>query len=61
MTTITTDTTREQPRPAQEERAAWETPTLRFVGTIAELVQVTKKSGTQDCSGRKRISFGGCG
>lgn len=60
MTTISADNKREQSRPDQEERAAWETPTLRFVGTIAELVQATKKSGAQDCSGQKRFSPGTC-
>ena len=42
----------------REERAVWEPPTIRAVGTIADLVQVTKRSGTQDCGGRKRVGTG---
>lgn len=42
----------------REEPAVWEPPTIRAVGTIAELVQLTKRSGTQDCSGRKRLGTG---
>lgn len=45
-------------REHHEERAVWESPTIRAVGTIADLVQLTKKSGTQDCSGRKRLGSG---
>jgi hypothetical protein len=42
----------------REDRAVWEPPSIRAVGTIAELVQLTKRSGTQDCSGRKRLGTG---
>jgi len=50
----------DEPKPDQA-RAAWEPPQLRAVGTIAELVQQTKKSGTQDCGGKKRSGTGfGC-
>jgi hypothetical protein len=45
-------------RDDREERAVWEPPTIRAVGTIAELVQLTKRSGTQDCSGTKRTFTG---
>ena len=45
---------REQASHEREERAVWEPPTIRAVGTIADLVQVTKRSGTKDCGGRNR-------
>jgi len=45
-------------RPDGHDRARWEPPTLRAVGSIAELVQQTKKSGTQDCSGTRRFGTG---
>ncbi|MFI5178410.1 MAG: hypothetical protein ACHQO8_07605 [Vicinamibacterales bacterium] len=51
-------TTRLEQSTGERRRAAWEPPTLRAVGTIAELVQQTKKSGTQDCSGKKRFGSG---
>jgi hypothetical protein len=41
-----------------QDRAAWEPPTFRAVGTIAELVQQTKRSGKQDCGGTKRFGTG---
>ena len=45
-----------------DERAAWEPPTIRAVGTIAELVQVSKTSGDQDCGGKRRLGTGNnCG
>lgn len=45
-----------------EERAVWEPPTIRAVGTIAELVQVSKTSGDQDCGGKRRLGTGtNCG
>ncbi len=39
----------------REEREVWEPPTIRAVGTIADLVQITKQSGTQDCGGKNRV------
>jgi hypothetical protein len=42
----------------REEREVWETPTIRAVGTIADLVQITKESGTQDCGGHNRVGTG---
>ena len=41
----------------REEREVWETaivPTAR----IADLVQITKESGTQDCGGHNRLGTG---
>jgi len=58
---------RQQPRRLDdhddhEERLVWETPTIRAVGTIAELVQASKTSGDQDCGGKKRFGTGSnCG
>lgn len=46
----------------RDDRAVWEPPIIRAVGTIAELVQVSKTSGDQDCGGKRRIGTGGnCG
>ncbi|HKW00987.1 MAG TPA: hypothetical protein VJN96_14265 [Vicinamibacterales bacterium] len=42
----------------REVKAVWEPPTIREVGTIADLVQLTKQSGTQDCGGKKRVGTG---
>ena len=55
------DDKQEPAEPGQDEREVWEPPTLRAVGTIAQLVQVSKLSGSQDCGGRKRARSGkGC-
>jgi hypothetical protein len=51
---------RERASHEREERAVWEPPTIRVVGTIADLVQLTKRSGTQDCSGRARAPGNSC-
>lgn len=39
-------------------RRAWTTPTAEFRGTVAELVQIAKTSGNQDCSGHRRNNTG---
>jgi hypothetical protein len=47
---------------ARLEREPWEPPTITAVGTIADLIRAPKKSGTQDCGGRRRFLTGiGCG
>lgn len=47
---------------ARLERERWETPTISAVGTIADLIRAPKKSGTQDCGGRRRLLTGtNCG
>jgi hypothetical protein len=51
---------RESASHEDEERAVWEPPTIRAVGTIADLVQVTKLSGTKDCNGRSRAPGNSC-
>lgn len=55
MTTVDSKTDQFDRRsPETSQRAAWETPRLVAVGTVAELVQVPKFSGTQDCGASKR-------
>ena len=42
----------------REEREVWEPPTIRVVGTIADLVQISKESGTQDFGGHNCLGTG---
>ncbi len=39
---------------APTEREAWESPSIQLMGTVADLVRTPKKSGDQDCGGRRR-------
>lgn len=39
-------------------RRAWTTPTATYRGSVAELVQIAKASGTNDCFGHKRNGSG---
>jgi hypothetical protein len=39
-------------------RQAWESPSIQLIGTVADLVRTPKKSGDQDCGGRKRFDPG---
>lgn len=51
----TTNTSSDHTGPA---RRAWTVPTATYRGSVAELVQIAKTSGNQDCSGHKRRNSG---
>lgn len=46
------------PPSVQGARKQWARPTVERQGSVTELVQISKQSGTHDCSGKKRNGWG---
>lgn len=44
-----------------DTRRPWQAPALTLAGTVADLVQVPKLSGSQDCGAQKRQNEQGTG
>lgn len=57
------DSRPDRPAPPQQTvaRRPWQAPTLTLAGTVADLVQVPKLSGSQDCGAQKRQNEEGTG